>query len=198
MLLGLCWRVLRYSKKRAIKGHYYYCNSQKQMTTTTTTTTTTTNLTNTTTITTQRKRALLLEEKEEAHIMQQKQRECWSDRVTDALFRQLKRKVRVANAGFGTPQWVRYDPEATWFTASCDADVTRHAALAEECLDDARAHAKKKGRALLPPLEFLPRGILESEALKPYLERWKRDDDNEAAAAVAAAPTRARCAYPPL
>ena len=169
------------------------------MTTTTTTTTTTTNLTNTTTITTQRKRALLLEEKEEAHIMmQQKQRECWSDRVTDALFRQLKRKVRVANAGFGTPQWVRYDPEATWFTASCDADVTRHAALAEECLDDARAHAKKKGRALLPPLEFLPRGILESEALKPYLERWKRDDDNEAAAAVAAAPTRARCAYPPL
>ena len=149
---------------------------------TTTATTTTTNLTNTT-ITTERKRAPA--EKEEAHIiMQQKQRECWSDRVTDALFRQLKRKVRVANAGFGTPQWVRYDPEATWFTASCDADVTRHAALAEECLDDARAHAKKKGRALLPPLEFLPRGILESEALKPYLERWKRDDDNEAAAAV--------------
>ena len=121
------------------------------------TTTTTTNLTNTT-ITTQRKRALL-EEKEEAQ--QQKQRECWSDRVTDALFRQLKCKVRVANAGFGTPQWVRYDPE-------------------------------KKGRALLPPLEFLPRAILESGALKPSLERWKRDD-NEAAAA---APTRARCAYP--
>ena len=164
----------------------------------TTATTTTTNLTNTT-ITTERKRAP--EEKEEAHIiMQQKQRECWSDRVTDALFRQLKRKVRAANAVFGTPQWVRYDPEATWFTASCDADVTRHAALAEECLDDARAHAKKhkkKGGAL-PPLEYLPRGILESEALKPYLERWKRDDDNEAAAAVAAAPTRARCAYPPL
>ena len=151
-----------------------------------TTTTTTTNLTNTT-ITTQRKRAL---EEEEA---QQKQRKCWKDRVTDALFRQLKRKVRAANAVFGTPQWVRYDPEATWFTASCDADVTRHAALAEECLDDARAHAKrkhKKGRAL-PPLEFLPRGILESEALKPYLERWKRDNE-----AAAAAPTRARCAYP--
>ena len=153
-------------------------------------TTTTTNITNNTT--TQQKRAL----EEEA----QQKRECWSnrvsDRMTDALFRQLKRKVRDANAVFGTPQWVRYDPEATWFTASCDADVTRHAALAEECLDDARAHAKKKGRALLPPLEFLPRGILESEALKPYLERWKRDDDNEAAAAVAAAPTRARCAYP--
>ena len=132
-------------------------------------------------------------------MQQQKQRECWSDRVTDALFRQLKRKVRAANAVFGTPQWVRYDPEATWFTASCDEDVTRHAALAEECLDDARAHAKRKGRSL-PPLEFLPRGILESEALKPYLERWKRDDNNEAAVAAvaAAAPTRARCAYPPL
>ena len=147
-------------------------------------TTTTTNLTNTT-ITTQRKRAL---EEEEA---QQKQRECWKDRVTDALFRQLKRKVRAANAVFGTPQWVRYDPEATWFTASCDEDVTRHAALAEECLDDARAHAKKHKKKLLPPLEFLPRGILESEALKPYLKRWKRDE-----AAAAAAPTRARCAYP--
>ena len=156
----------------------------------TTATTTTTNLTNTT-ITTQRKRALL-EEKEEA---QQKQRECWSDRVTDALFRQLKRKVRAANAVFGTPQWVRYDPEATWFTASCDEDVTRHAALAEECLDDARAHAKKKGRAL-PPNEFLPRGILESEALKPYLKRWKRDNEAAAAAAAVAATTRARCAYP--
>jgi hypothetical protein len=74
-------------------------------------------------------------------------------------------------------------------------DVTRHATLAEECLDDARAHAKKrKGRAL-PPLEYLPRGILESEALEPYLKRWKRDDA-AAAAAAAAAPTRARCAYP--
>ncbi len=77
-----------------------------------------------------------------------------------------------------------------------EADVTRHASLAEECLDNARAHAKRKGRAL-PPLEYLPRGILESEALEPYLKRWKRDNDDAAAAAAAraAAPTRARCAY---
>ncbi len=74
------------------------------------------------------------------------------------------------------------------------ADVTRHAALAEECLDDARAHAKRKGRSL-PPLEYLPRGILKSEALEPYLKRWKRDIIINAAAA-AAAPTRAHCAYP--
>jgi hypothetical protein len=67
--------------------------------------------------------------------------------------------------------------------------VTRNTALAEECLDDARAHAKRKGRAL-PPLEYLPRGILECEGLEPYLKRWKRDD----AAAAAAAPTRARAA----
>jgi hypothetical protein len=75
------------------------------------------------------------------------------------------------------------------------ADVTRHAALAEECLDDARAHAKRKEGRALPPLEYLPRGILESEALEPYLKRWKRDNA-AAAAAAAAAPTRAHCAYP--
>jgi hypothetical protein len=43
-------------------------------------------------------------------------------------------------------------------------------------------------------LQHLPLGILESAALAPYLERWRLD----AAAAVAAAATRARCAYPTL
>ena len=167
-------------------------NSQKQMTTMMMTTTTTTNLTNTT-ITTQRKRALL-EEKEEAQ--QQKQRDHWLDRVNGALFRKTNRMVHAANALFGTPEWVYPDLSAVWFWAEDDQDVTRRAAVVEECLDDARAHAKRKGRAL-PPLEYLPRGILESEALEPYLKRWKRDDYYEAAAA-AAAPTRARCAYPPL
>jgi hypothetical protein len=52
----------------------------------------------------------------------------------------------------------------------------------EECLDDARAHTKRKGWRPIP-LEYLPSCILESEALEPYLKRWKRDD----AAAVAAA-----------
>ncbi len=77
-----------------------------------------------------------------------------------------------------------------WFMPQHAADVTRHAALEEECLDDARAHAKRKGRSL-PPLEYLPRGILESEALEPYLKRWKRDIND-----AAAAPTRAHCTYP--
>jgi hypothetical protein len=117
----------------------------------------------------------------------------WEDRVTDALFRQLKRKVRAANALFGTPEWVSIDQTPTWFMLHHEEDVTRNVALAEECLDDARAHAKRKGRSLLP-LKYLPRGILECEGLEPYLKRWKRDNA-AAAAAAAAAPTRARCAY---
>ena len=104
-----------------------------------------------------------------------------------ALFRQMKRKIRAANAPI--------DVYRTWFMLHHKEDVTRNAALAEECLDDARAHAKRKGRAL-PPLEYLPSGILESEALEPYLKRWKRDIIIISAAAAAAAPTRARCAYP--
>ncbi len=58
-------------------------------------TTTTNNNTDTTTNTTQRKRTPEQEER---------LRDRWSDRVTGALFRQLKRKVRAANALFGTPE----------------------------------------------------------------------------------------------
>ena len=149
----------------------------------TTTTTTTTN-TNTTTNT------------QNNNTAQQQQRMCdrWEERVTGALFRKLKREVRAAHALLWTPGWVEPDLVSMWFMQQHAADVTRHAALAEECLDDARAHAKRKGRSL-PPLEYLPSGILESEALEPYLKRWKRDNA-AAAAAAAAAPTRARCAYP--
>jgi hypothetical protein len=119
----------------------------------------------------------------------------WEDRVVGALFKKLKREVRASNALLGTPGWVFPDLVSMWFMPQQEADVTRHAALAEECLDNARAQAKRKGRAL-PPLEYLPRGILESEALEPYLKRWKRDNDAAAAAAArAAAPTHARCAY---
>ncbi len=167
------------SKKKGYKGH-----DGRRLTTTTTTTnhhhhhfitmmTTTTN-TNTT-ITAQ----------------QQRLRDRWGNRVTDALFRRMKRNVLAANALFGTPAWV--EPEMRYFTPTEELEVTRHAALVEECLDDARTHAKSKGRAL-PPLEYLPRAILESEALEPYLKRWKRNNA-AAAAAAAAAPTRARCAY---
>ena len=129
---------------------------------------------------------------------EERQRHRWSDRVNGALFRTTNRMVLAANALFGTPEWVKPDLSAVWFWAEDDQDVTRRAAVVEECLDDARAHAKRKGRAL-PPLEYLPRGILESEALEPYLKRWKRDNDAAAIiSAAAAAPTRARCAYPLL
>ena len=133
-------------------------------------TTITTTATNNTA--TQRKRALLLEEEDaRAKKEEERQRDRWSYRVNGALFRKTKRMVLAANALFGTPEWVYPDLSAVWFWAGeDDQDVTRRAAVVEECLDDARAHAKKhkKGRAL-PPLEFLPRYILESEALKPSL-----------------------------
>jgi hypothetical protein len=122
---------------------------------------------------------------------QQQLRDRWEDRVHGALFRRMRRNVLVANALFGTPAWV--EPDMRYFTASEEREVTRHTALVEECLDDARARAKRKGRAL-PPLEYLKCGILESAAMEPYLKRWKRDI-SAAAAAAAAAPTRARCAY---
>jgi hypothetical protein len=155
---------------------------------TTTTTNITTNTTTNTTITAQQQQ------------QQQQMRDRWEDRVTDALFRKLKREVRASHALLWTPGWVDPDLVSMWFMQQQAADVTRHVALAEECLDDARAHAKHKGRSL-PPLEYLPRGILESEALEPFLKRWKRDiilNDAAAAAAAAAAPTRAHCAYPPM
>jgi hypothetical protein len=70
--------------------------------------------------------------------------------------------------------------------------VCRDGACVIECLDDLRARAK---RPLTPHmLPYLPSGILESPALAPYLHRWRLD----AAAVMAAAPTRARCSYPTL
>ena len=152
------------------------------MLTTTITTNTTTTTTNTTTNNT-------------AHEQQRQERlrDRWENRVTNALFRRMKRNALAANALFGTPAWV--EPDMRYFTPTEEREVTRHASLVEECLDEARAYAKRKGRSL-PPLEYLPSGILESEALEPYLlKRWKRDIA-AAAAAAAAAPTRARCAYP--
>jgi hypothetical protein len=81
---------------------------------------------------------------------EQEERLCnrWGNRVVGALFRKLKREVRAANALFGTLEWVFPDLVAMWFMPGEEADVTRHAALAEECLNDARAHAKRKERAL--------------------------------------------------
>jgi hypothetical protein len=60
----------------------------------------------------------------------------------------MKRNVLAANALFGTPEWV--EPDMRYFTASEEREVTRHAALVEECLDDARAHTKRKGWRPIP------------------------------------------------
>jgi hypothetical protein len=143
------------------------------MTTTTTTTTNTTNTTNTNTNTAQ------LQTKRASPEEEERLRDLWENRVVGALFRKLKREVRAARALLWTPGWVEPDLVSMWFMPQHAADVTRHAALAEECLDNARAHAKRKGRSL-PPLEYLPRCILESEALEPraYLKRWKRNNNN--------------------
>ncbi len=67
--------------------------------------------------------------------------------------------------------------------------VAAQAPLVIECLDDVRARAKLP---LTPHmLLHLLRCIRRARA---YLERWRLD----AAAAVAAAATRARCTYPTL
>jgi hypothetical protein len=106
------------------------------MMTTTTTNTNTTNTTNTNNNTAQQQQQLM--------------RDRWEDRVTDALFRKLKREVRASHALLWTPGWVEPDLVSMWFMPQQAADVTRHAALAEECLDDARAHAKRRGGRSLP------------------------------------------------
>ncbi len=79
--------------------------TDSQTTTTTAMMMTTTNKNNTDTNTTQRKRT----------PEQERLRDWWEDRVTGALFRQLKRKVRAANALFGTQEWVSVNQNATWF-----------------------------------------------------------------------------------
>ncbi len=125
-------------------------------TTNTTNTTNTTSTTNTTNTVQQRTKRTPEEQKEELL------RDCWWNRVNGALFKRMKRNALAANALFGTPEWV--EPDMQYFTASEEREVTRHAALVEECLDDARAHTKRKGWRPIP-LEFLQSGILESEAL---------------------------------
>ncbi len=73
-------------------------------------------------------------------------------------------------------------------SSSAASPRRRRSSSTRRRLDDERARAK---RPLTPQmLPFLPRGILESAALAPYLERWRLD--------AAAAATRARCAYPTL
>ncbi len=87
---------------------------------------TTTNTTNTTNTAQQRTKRSSPEEEERL-------RDRWENRVVGALFRKLKREVRAANALLWTPGWVEPDLVSMWFMPQHAADVTRHAALAEEC-----------------------------------------------------------------
>jgi hypothetical protein len=74
-----------------------------------------------------------------------------------------------------------------WFAPRLERDVTRQARLVEECLDDVRARAVQRGWAPLAPhwKRCLPKGILASGAMQPYLHRWAAADDAAAAAAAA-------------
>ncbi len=84
--------------------------------------------------------------------------------------------------------WAQLDaPRKLWFNPELERSVTEQAPFVIECLDDVRARAK---RPLAPRmLPFLPRGILESAALAPYLERWRCAPGPEPSV---------RCAYPAL
>ena len=73
----------------------------------------------------------------------------------------------------------------TFFLPREEQEVTRLAPLVEECLDDVRARAVQRGWAPLAPhwKKCLPKGVLASAAMQPYMWRWAAAD---AAAAEAA------------
>ncbi len=78
-------------------------------------------------------------------------------------------------------------PLAMWFAPALERDVTRQKRLVEEYLDDVRERAQKRGWAALAHSKVcLPKGILASAAMQPYLLRWAAADGT---AAVEAAPS---------
>jgi hypothetical protein len=87
--------------------------------------TTNNNNTDTNNNTTQRKRAPE-EEDVRSKEKDERQRNCWSNRVHGAIFRHMKRQVLASG-----------DYSATQFVPFYEEDVTRFAAMVEECLDDA-------------------------------------------------------------
>jgi hypothetical protein len=126
------------------------------------------------------------------------QRDDWDARIEKAQRSAFKRRHAAAKDEPDTAKRAAMcarlsDPSHhNWFTADLERSVTAEAPLVIECLDDVSARAKRPLTSHMLP--YLPCGILESPALAPYLERWRLD----AAAAVAAGATRARCAYPTL
>ncbi len=91
-----------------------------------------------------------------------------------------------------------------WFFSRLAQSFTEQVQLVEDCLDNLRTRAKRTKRAgcagcagCAPQIDFLPREILESAALAPFLERWRRHYAAPAACASAPEP-RARCTYPTM
>ena len=122
-------------------------------------------------------------------------RDKWIDRLESAQFRALKRARAAAeeetDAARAAAMRARLgNGLETIFLVREEREVTRLAPLVEECLDDVRARAVQRGWAPLAPhwKRCLPKGVLASAALQPYLRRWAADDDDAAAAAVEAAP----------
>ncbi len=88
---------------------------------------------------------------------------------------------------------MRHPAQGLVLVQAC-ATLTERAPLVVECPDDVRARTRRARRASQAQIEFLPEGMLQSAAMTPYLERWRRDE--AAPGARASAPERrARCAY---
>jgi hypothetical protein len=117
-------------------------------------------------------------------------RDDWDARIENAQHCALKCRLAAVMDEPATAKrdalWARIAvPRHYWFSAELERSVTEQARH--------RVPRRRARRPLAPQLPFLPRGILESAALAPYLERWRLD-----ASAAAAAPRSARCAYPTL
>jgi hypothetical protein len=123
-------------------------------------------------------------------------RDDWDARLKNAQHCAFKHRhaavVNEPDTAKRAALWAQIDaPRKIWFNAELDSllerSVTEQAQLVINCLDDVRERAR---RPLAPQLPFLPRSILASAALAPYLERWR--------CAPSAETCSAHCAYPLL
>jgi hypothetical protein len=87
--------------------------------------------------------------------------------VERATKRQCKQDERQTEALLAKAS----DWRAHVFDAKSVKSVARKATLVKECLNEARALAKRKSETL-SWLDCLPSGIRESKRLAPFLERW--------------------------
>ncbi len=98
----------------------------------------------------------------------------WNARIENAQNRAFKRRHAAVMDEPDTAKraalWARISALCYhWFSAELERSVTKQAPLGIECLDDVLASAKRPLAQQM--LQFLPRCILKSAALAPYLER---------------------------